>query len=239
MDNKQKMLCHTTPRLSLMAQLLSGVQSVADIGCDHAYLPILLLKEDKNKKIIASDIKEGPLKKARSNLEKFGFDKNVSIRIGDGLKTVNPGETEAIVIAGIGADEIASILTNGEKTAKSANFLLLQPMTGTEDLRRFLYENGYIIKSEKLVREQRRIYAIIIACAGETGEFCEFDTYISPALIKESPPLLKEYFMKKKRHITEALEGICKAKNIPKQKKEYYKNLLTEFCRAEGEIFEL
>lgn len=237
MDNKQKMLCHTTPRLSIMAKLLSDVHSVADIGCDHAYLPILLLKEDESKKVIASDIGEGPIRKARKNLERFGLDKKVFLRIGDGLKTLKAGETEAIVVAGMGADVIAGILKSGEKTAKSADFLVLQPMTGTEDLRRFLYENGYIIKEEKLVREDRRIYTIIVAAAGETGEFSDFDTYISPALIKDNLPLFKEYFMKKKRHIKEALEGICRARHIPKQKEEYYKNLLTEFCRVEGEIF--
>ncbi len=221
-------LIHTTPRLDAILDIIKGALSVADIGCDHAYLPILLAREGIAKKIIGADVSEGPLAKARANVDRFGLANRIELRLGDGLGALCEGEAECIVIAGMGANVIAKILTGGEKVAKSANFIVLQSMTGSEDLREFLYKNGYDIVKEVLVREDRRIYAIMVAKSGDAGAFTPFDCYISPALRKSGDTLFCDYYEKQKSRILRAYEGMKNAKRDDVDT-DYYEKLIGEF----------
>lgn len=196
------LLCHSTPRLELLVDLTKKYTTVADIGCDHAYLSILLARSGV--RVIASDVAQGPHDKAMENVARFGQENNIALRLGDGLLTLQPGEAEAIVIAGMGGLVIADILTAGKHLLSGETRLFLQPMRADEDLRRYLYENGFEILAEHLVREERRIYTVLEVCLGRTGEFDAFDCAFSPALRQAKPPLFSEYYAWKKR----ILEGI-------------------------------
>ena len=225
-NDKNNMACHTTPRLDALLKILQNSKSVADIGCDHAYLSILLARSDENKKIIGADIKEGPLNKARENVERFGLSDRIELRLGDGFAPLKTGEVDTIVIAGMGALVISGILSEGEDTAKKADRLVLQPMSSAHELREFLYKNGYIIENEHLVREERRIYTIIIAKSGKTDSFTPGDCYASPALRKSGDVLYREYLLKQKSIIENALCGMKNAKR--KTDEKMYENLLCE-----------
>lgn len=225
-NDKNTMACHTTPRLDALLKILQNSKSVADIGCDHAYLSILLARADENKKIIGADIKEGPLNRARENVERFGLSGRIELRLGDGLSPLKSGEVDTIVIAGMGALVISGILNEGAETAKNADRLILQPMSSAHELREFLYKNGYIIENEHLVREDRRIYTIIIAKSGDTGEFTPGDCYVSRALRQSGDALYREYVLKQKSIIENALCGMKNAKrSIDKQ---IYEKLVCE-----------
>lgn len=225
-------LCHTTPRLDALKGILKGVRSFADIGCDHAYLPILLAREGGFEKIIASDINEGPVLKARANIERFGLCEKIEVRRGNGLSTLEEGEVDAVVISGMGADVICNILRADEKTARSVKFAVLQPMSGAEDLRRYLYTNDYIIKKEVLVREDRRIYPIMVVESGKCGSFDEFDCYVSRALRESGSVFFDDYFARQKRRVVRARDGLQRAKK-PDIKLHLYENLLREFESVE------
>ena len=225
-NDKNTMACHTTPRLDALLKILQNSKSVADIGCDHAYLSILLARADENKKIIGADIKEGPLNRARENIERFGLSERIELRLGDGLSPLKSGEVDTIVIAGMGALVISGILNEGAHIAKKADRLVLQPMSSAHELREFLYKNGYIIENEHLVREDRRIYTIIIAKSGDTGEFTLGDCYVSRALRQSGDALYREYVLKQKSIIENALCGMKNAKrSIDKQ---IYEKLVCE-----------
>ena len=228
----RNMACHTTPRLDALIKILNNTDSVADIGSDHAYLPILLAKADTEKKIIASDIGTGPLSRAKNNVERFGLADRIELRLGDGLDTLCVGETQAIVIAGMGANVICNILSKGERVAKNAELLVLQPMTSAHELRRFLYENGYVINNEILVREDRRIYTIILAKSGDSAGFCDVDCYISDALLKSKDVLFDEYLKNQKKRLVRALGGMRRAKN-KKVDINYYEKLIDALSRIE------
>lgn len=221
-------VCHTTPRLEAIIDIIGDAHTVADIGCDHAYLPILLAQRGRTKKIIGADVKEGPLAKARANVERFGFADAIELRLGSGLTVLCEGEADCVVIAGMGANVIAKILTDSEKIAKSTPRIILQSMTGSEDLRKFLYENGYKIENEALVREDRRIYAIMTVSGGKKTVFTPFDCYISPALRSNGSPLFDEYFEKQRERIARACEGMKMAKTTAAQI-DYYEALINEF----------
>lgn len=221
-------VCHTTPRLEAIINIIGDAHTVADVGCDHAYLPILLAQRGRTKKIIGADVKEGPLSKARANVERFGFADTIELRLGSGLTVLCEGEADCVVIAGMGANVIAKILNDSKQIAKSTPRIILQSMTGSEDLRKFLYESGYEITSETLVREDRRIYAIMTVKSGKKTTFTPFDCYISPALRNGSDPLFDEYFKKQYERITRACEGMKMAKTTAAQI-DCYEALINEF----------
>ena len=206
-------ICHTTPRLELLREYAAnasaaGTYTAADIGCDHAYLSILLASSNTCAKVIASDIATGPVDKARANIARFGMDSRIDLRQGDGLSALAIGEADTIIIAGMGGRVIADILHTHPQTAKSAQKLILQPMTYANHLRRYLYENGYAIAAEDLVMEDRRIYSVITVVAGNTPQFSEADTYLSPALLKSGSPLLEEFILRRLNETQKILAGL-------------------------------
>lgn len=234
--NTENMLCRTTPRIELLCKLCEPYSSVADVGCDHAYMAIHLAR--KNKKVIASDVCTGPLSKAKENVKRFGLEKNIELRLCNGLSKYLPGETEAVIIAGMGANVIAKIIDEKKDVAKSAKVLFLQPMTSPEVLRKYLYENNYEIKDEYLISEGRRIYTVIEAVYGNTYEFDEFDCHISRVLAKRiSIPIYFEYVKRKHSEFLKIVSGL----KISKEKSEqinYYEYLLkrTEKLMEECEL---
>ncbi|MCL2841568.1 MAG: class I SAM-dependent methyltransferase [Defluviitaleaceae bacterium] len=153
-----------SPRLLAVLDLVEG-RVLADIGTDHAYLPIEACRAGKCETAIASDINAGPLKIADFNIREAGFIEKVETRLGDGLQSIASGEADCIVITGMGGMRIMGIL-NDDKI-KNAR-LILQPQHDLEALRRHLHAHHYDILCEKLVREADRFYVIICAKKADT-----------------------------------------------------------------------
>ncbi len=136
---------------------------VADIGTDHAYLPIYLVQNGAVSRAIASDIKSGPLAVARQNVAKQSLEEQIELRLGGGLSPYQMGEVDVFVIAGMGGHTIADILAADERLARSAHYLILQPMQNRHFLRSWLYEYGYGIDCEVIAREGNKFYHILKA----------------------------------------------------------------------------
>lgn len=154
-----------TPRLRAAAELVSEGAFVADVGTDHAYLPIALCLEGKIRGGVASDINDGPIERARENINKYGlFDRLCAVRT-DGLAGIEGYHPDHVMILGMGGELIARILSDAPWTKDGGIRLCLQPMTHPEKLRAFLAENGYCITDEKIVVEEKenKIYQIIAA----------------------------------------------------------------------------
>ena len=130
-----------SPRLAALAALVPAGARLADVGTDHAYLPVWLLLRGKIRGAIASDVNPGPLDRGRETARAYGVEDKIDIRRCDGLAGLTAGEADTIVIAGMGGDLIARILAQAPWTREVA--LLLQPMSSQEDLRQWLAENGY------------------------------------------------------------------------------------------------
>lgn len=170
---------------------------LADIGTDHAYLPVWLLHNKIISKAIACDIAEGPCGAARANIAAFGMQDCIEVRMGNGLEQIVPGEAEVIVIAGMGAATIIDILSGAPETAGAAQRIFLQPMAGAPGLRKWLYENGYIIEDEELVKDGKFLYEIMAAQPGEAKKISETEAFIGPALLQKRHPLLEEHFTRR------------------------------------------
>lgn len=152
-------------RLTACAELVGGEGVVCDVGTDHAYLAAELINSGKCSKVIASDVKEGPLASAKATVEKYGIADKVELILSDGLKNVSLDGVSDIVIAGMGGETIAAIIGGIEKLPYSVVRFILQPMTKTELLRKELYKLGFTITEERTVEESGKLYVIMLVDA--------------------------------------------------------------------------
>ncbi len=160
-----------SPRLLAAADLVRPMATLADVGTDHAYLPIYLCKLGKIRSAIASDINEGPVERAKINIAAHSLAKKISVMLTDGLSGVREHSPTDIVICGMGGELIISILSTAEWTKNKSIRLILQPMTHADKLRAYLLSEGYTIIDEKLAREEK-VYQIICAeYSGKTEEY--------------------------------------------------------------------
>lgn len=155
-----------TPRLRLLADWVPPGARLADVGTDHAYLPVWLRLHGRVAFAIACDLREGPLARARETGRLYAAD-GIDYRLGNGLAVVSPEEADTIVIAGMGGENIAAILARAPWTADGRHTLLLQPQSRAEALRAFLAENGYAIRREALVKDRGTLYPVMEAGGGE------------------------------------------------------------------------
>lgn len=189
-------------RLQKIANFISPGETVADIGTDHGFLPIALWESGKSPHVILSDINEGPLEKARENIEKYFPEKVFDLRIGSGIRTISQGEVDVIVIAGMGGLLIADILADDLTKTKSYQKLILQPRNAQNKLRAWLMKNGFAIADETLVKEGKYICEIIVAVPEENSLKMDEDSIdfeISPILFEKKDPLLVEFIENKIR----------------------------------------
>ena len=150
-------------RLRAVAALVRPGSRVADIGTDHAYLPVSLVQSGVCPSAIASDVRSGPLAAAESHVMAAGLFAQISLRLGDGLMTVMPQEVDDIVIAGMGGETVAAILEAAPWVRDTRLRLILQPMTRAEDTRRWLLTNGFTLDEEHLVTDGRHLYPVMAA----------------------------------------------------------------------------
>ena len=161
-------------RLKLCAELVRKNSRLADIGTDHAYLPIWLCKNNLVRCAIAADINEAPLRSGTSAVKKFGLEHMIETRISDGLSEISADEADDIVIAGMGGELIARIIDNAEWLRDRKYHLVLQPMTKPEKLREYLYGNGFYIELEKAVEAEGKLYTVMSVCySGECKAFSD------------------------------------------------------------------
>jgi len=174
-------------RLQAVLGLVKGSEILADIGTDHAYLPIEAVRGSFCKKAIACDINKGPLEIAAANIRAVGLSCQIETRLGDGLKPLMDNEADCAVISGMGGMRIWSILQAEPAKVQYAKKLILQPQQNLEELRKLLHGAGYDISTEKLVYEDSRFYVILLATyTGNVLTWTEQEYFLGKYL-QESP----------------------------------------------------
>ena len=154
-------------RLRCAFDLLQGASTVADIGCDHGKLSAALLMEGGCARVIAGDISPACLEKASRIFRRCALEDRAQVRLGSGLEIVSPGECDAAAILGMGGELIAELLQASPHVAQRLDKLVLQPMSGIEELRQWLYENGYHVLQDRLVSVGKRTYQLLCVKKGE------------------------------------------------------------------------
>ena len=210
------------PRLQLLADMVPQGCRLADIGTDHGYLPVWLLQRGRIQSAIAADIGSEPLAHARRTAAEYSVE-GLSFRLCDGLAGIAPEEADTVVIAGMGGETIIAILSAAAWTKDGAHTLLLQPMTKTADLRKWLAVNEYRFTEERLVWDKNYLYPVLRVTGGECPQLTELQALTGVLLADD--PLYGEYLTQHKEKLRRAAEGLrrsgrenalCRAEELEK-----------------------
>lgn len=150
-------------RLELCAEMVRKGSRIADIGTDHAYLPVWLVRAGFASFALACDIKAEPLKAGELTIKKYHAEDLVETRLCDGLMSVSPNEVDDIIIAGMGGETIVHILSEAPWLKDSSKKLILQPMSKHELVIEYLYKNGFELKEHKCTVADGKIYTAFSA----------------------------------------------------------------------------
>lgn len=182
-------------RLLACCQFINPGDRVADIGCDHGYLGIYLLKNGLARSVIAADINRGPLESAMRNARKYGTADRMSFHLSDGVKNI-PKDFDVMVCAGMGADTMISILESAPWLASGEYRLILQCQSKVQELRKYLYEHGFQITRETVLRDGRFLYTVMVVTFHPSPALTPGECYISAALLASGDPDLPEYLQR-------------------------------------------
>lgn len=209
-------------RLRFIAKYIDKCNSIIDVGTDHGYIPIFAVTNNVCKKAIASDINKDPLKKAEFNAKMEGISDKIEVRLGGGLATLKNGEVDGIVIAGMGGNLIRDILESDKEKLPKCKFIILQPAQNPEVLREYLYNNNYEIIAEDLCYDEGIFYELFKVKVGkENVEVNDSMLYeISPIMIRDKNPLMKEYLLNKREKYSKILSFIKDDSEAAKKRKE-------------------
>ena len=221
-----------TPRLRAIAEQVPRGARLADVGTDHGYLPVWLLRNGRIDSAIAADLREGPLNRARENAERYGVAERISFRRCDGLSAVRPEEVDTVAIAGMGGETIAAILSAAPWT-REGTLLLLQPMTGPAELRLWLQEHGYRITEERVAREGERLYAILTVRGGEMPPLSLAELWAGR---QNGGPLRREYLALVRTKAENALRGQRSAQTPDPGRVEELERVLSGLIKMEKEL---
>lgn len=177
-------------RLKTISNFISDNSNVIDVGCDHALLDIYLFNNKKNIKLIASDVKEGPLLQAKKNIEKYGC--NIKVKLGNGIETIE-SDTDTVVIAGMGGDTIIDILNNGKEKLSNIKTMVISPQSEWKKTRKIICSLGFIIEDEIIIEDSNKFYLIIKFIKGNK-KYTDKELEYGPILLKEKNNEFIKYY---------------------------------------------
>jgi len=186
-------------RMQTVADMVNG-KSVADIGCDHAFVSIYLIQSKKTENVIAMDVKDGPVSIAKDNIKMHGLQDYISVRLSNGFSAVNVGEIDCAIIAGMGGRLIVDILKAGVCHTDNGINLVLQPQSDIDEVRRYLYEISYDITEEQMMIEEGKYYTIIKAEPSDNVvEYTEAELLYGRYLLNTKNETLMQYLQDSKK----------------------------------------
>ncbi len=195
-------------RLTAVAELVSG-SSIVDVGTDHAYLPIYMLKQGWITHAVASDVREGPLSRAKANIEEEALSDKIVTRLSDGLSEIALHEADSLVMAGMGGHLMMRILSEEKEKADSFFEWILQPQSDIPAVRAFVGRMGRWIMEERIVLEDGKWYFTMRAVPGqEETDACAL--YAGPRLLEDRDPLLEKWLRVQEKQKEELLEFLVK-----------------------------
>ncbi len=219
--------------------------AIADVGCDHAYVSIAMIQRGLADKVIAMDVRKGPLEIAKRNVADAGLSEVIDLRLGDGLDRLQPGEVDAIVIAGMGGLLMKGILERGlDILTQGGPTLVLQPQSDIKEVRMFLQSCAYHIVSETMLSEEGKYYTVMKAEpeAKQPEPILNVQAYTDVERLygrwnlENRSEVLLEYLQKEQQALTKILhkveESIAKSKqtgeDIPDSTKQRFDSVKTE-----------
>lgn len=183
-------------RLKAVAGFVGKGCVLADVGCDHGYIPIYLLQKGQIPRAIAMDVNKGPLMRAQEHIREWRLENYIETRLSDGVQALNPGEVHSVVIAGMGGPLMEKILLEGKEVLQTVKELILQPQSEIGHFRRFLAEQGYCIAAEDMVEEDGKYYPMMKVVHGSMQYDTDAEYLYGKELLQAKHPVLKEFLEK-------------------------------------------
>ena len=201
-------------RLEAVASLADPGETVADVGCDHGYVGIWLIQQKLFSKVIAMDVRPGPLEAARKNIQLYQVEDQIEIRLSDGLDMLSQGEADCMICAGMGGALTCRILNHHLQKVKAMKQVILQPQSELHLVRKFLRTNGFLILREEIVMEDGKYYPMMkaVPCMAGAGEipYSEEELEFGRVLLQQAHPVLGQFLereMEIQNRILSALES--------------------------------
>lgn len=234
-----------TNRLEAVFTLIPKASSIADIGTDHGYLAVELIRRNRAERVIAGDVHKGPLESAKAYIKANGLESLIDCRLGDGLQVTKAGELQGAVLCGMGGFLMRDIIAEGPELL---DFYVLQPQNGQAELRQFLVNQGYSIAKEILVEDMGKLYQALLAIKEEqlskyvsNIELSGQDIYanLSPdsllwsvgaLLAQERPPLWTKYI----KRLIYLRQTALQSMSVELANTEKYKTLTKEIMELEA-----
>ena len=170
-------------RMNAVVSMVKKCDTVADIGTDHGYVPIYIIKNGISKKAFACDVNKGPLEKAKTNISNYNCSDFIETRLGSGLSVIKPFEVDTAIIAGMGGMLVIDILKNSKDTVKSLKHLVLQPQLDIDKVRRYIHSIGFKIEDEEMLIDEGKYYTVINAVKGNEKYDRDIDYIFGKCLI--------------------------------------------------------
>lgn len=187
-------------RLKTVAGLIKEGTCLADVGTDHGYIPIYLVSGGVCQSAIAMDIGKGPLERAKAHIKRYGLEEKIATRLSDGVRRLEPGEADCMVVAGMGGALTIHILEDGKDVVKAMKECVLQPQSEISKVRQYLWDNGYAIVDEEMVLEDGKFYPMMRVIPGQkqTVDQDRYDVYshYGQVLLEKKHPVLKAFLKK-------------------------------------------
>ena len=223
-------------RMNGVADLVITGKVVADIGTDHGYIPIHLIKSGKVSRVIAADINAGPLMRAKNHVAAHGLAPYIETRLSDGLLKIEPGEVDSVVIAGMGGGLVIKILSQSPLVVEQLNEIVLQPQSEVSKVRRYLGENQFIIIKEDIICEDGKYYPMMRVEHGNDLPYSYEELLYGRLLIRDKHPVLKGFLrreIKEKQKITGELAKQNDNGTLKKRGDELREDIERAFCILE------
>lgn len=192
-------------RLSVIAEMVPSCGVLADVGTDHGYLPVYLLQQGSVKRVLASDIHLGPLRKARETAEQFGLSDRMETILADGLQFSGSEQAEVITICGMGGETMISILEAAPWAADHRR-LILQPQSKLPELEEWLKDRQFSIEDARLCLDGGKLYLAISVLGGAAWKRNAEET-----LCMKQDTLFPEYIRKEYQKAMHARDGLLKS----------------------------
>lgn len=204
--------------MSAVAAMVTAGNVLADVGTDHAYVPIALVQQEKIPRAIAMDINRGPLQRAREHISACRLEDYIETRLSDGVEALQAGEVDSILIAGMGGDLCIHILEEGMSVCRQAKELILQPQSELARVRKYLREHFFQIMDEDMVIEDGKYYPMMRVVPVEEDRLwsCLPESIVlpcdmyGPLLLKNGNPSLRKYLVKQHKQLSGILKELEK-----------------------------
>lgn len=207
---------HLSKRLKAIAGFVEPGERMADIGTDHAFIPIQLVQDGVIDFAIASDVRQGPLAIAKENIHAAGVADHIVLRLADGLAGIRSVDRiSTVVIAGMGGQLMVDILEAGQRQLDGTETLILEANRDDRDVRAWLAAHDYGIVNEALVADEGHVYPIMVA--GKTQPdvpYTEADLLLGPILRREASPLFMRQLNRRIKKAEEVLASLAKSQVV-------------------------